>query len=97
MRRKDLDTLSRVKSRLLSGEERVRNMKWEYEVTLQRFGRLRLERDDLFTKFQDAMYEAQQKASFKGLILEKKLVVAQAELEKKESQLTEVLVHWFLY
>ncbi len=93
--RRDLDTLRSVKSRLLTGEERLRNMKWEYEVAQQQFARLKAERDDLFDKFQDALYDVQQKAGFKGLLLEKKLVVAQSELEKKESQLTEVcgLVH----
>jgi hypothetical protein len=89
-RRADLDTLKQVKSRLLTGEDRLQKMKWEYEVSQQRFARLKLERDDLFQKFQDAVYDVQQKAGFRGLLLEKKVVLAQTELEKKEAQLTEV-------
>ncbi len=34
--------------------------------------------------------DVQAKAGFRGLLLEKKLAVATADLEKKESQLTEV-------
>ncbi len=88
---KDMESLKRVKGRLLRGEDSLQSMKWEYEVLQQRFGRLRAERDDLFQKFQDTMYDVQQKAGFRGLLLEKKIVLAASELEKKESQLTEIL------
>lgn len=88
--REDLETLGRVKSKLLSGEEKLQNMKWEYEVAQQRLTRLKKEREDLFEQFQAVMYDVQQKAGFRGLLLEKKIVVAESELEKKDSQLTEV-------
>ena len=83
-------TLQKVKAKLLVGEQKLRDMQWEHEVLEQRFSRLRRERDDLYEKFQDALYDVQQKAGFKGLLLQKKLDVAHSELEKKEAHLTEV-------
>jgi hypothetical protein len=88
--RKEMATLQKVKAKLLVGEQKLRDMQWEHEVLEQRFRRLRAERDDLYEKFQDALYDVQQKAGFKGLLLQKKLDVAHGELEKKEAHLTEV-------
>lgn len=90
--RKEMGILSRLKKRLLEGESELQNMKWQFEVAHQRAGRLTSERDHLFDQFTHAMYDVQAKAGFRGLLLEKKLAVATADLEKKESQLTEILV-----
>ena len=49
------------------------------------------ERDDLYNKFVSAIHEVQQKAGFKNLLLEKKLLALADVLEKKEAQLNEVL------
>ena len=49
------------------------------------------ERDELYTSFQTALYDVQQKTGFKNLLLEKKLEAAGEDLEKKEAQLSEVL------
>ena len=51
------------------------------------------ERDDLYNKFVSAIHEVQQKAGFKNLLLEKKLLALADVLEKKEAQLNEVQVH----
>jgi hypothetical protein len=88
--RKEMATLQRVKAKLVVGEQRLRDMQWEHEVLEQRFARLRSERDDLKEKFHDAVYDVQQKAGFKALLLRKKLDAAHSELEKKEAHLTEV-------
>ena len=48
------------------------------------------ERDDLYSKFVSSIHEVQQKAGFKNLLLEKKLLALADVLEKKEAQLNEV-------
>lgn len=89
--RRDLEALTDLKSRLLVGAEKYKGMQWEYEVLSQRFDRLKGERDDLYDKLQSALYDVQQKAGFKQLLLEKRLEAAEGALEKKEAQLTEIL------
>lgn len=89
--RKEMATLQKVKAKLVVGEQRLRDMQWEHEVLEQRYTRLQAERDDLKEKFQDALYDVQQKAGFKALLLRKKLDAAHTELEKKEAHLTEIL------
>lgn len=49
------------------------------------------ERDELYAKFEQSIYDVQQKTGLKGLILERKLEALSEELEKKEAQLAEVL------
>ena len=45
-----------------------------------------------YNKFVSAIHEVQQKAGFKNLLLEKKLLALADVLEKKEAQLNEVTV-----
>ena len=49
------------------------------------------ERDDLYSKFERAIFDVQQKSGLKNLVLERKLEVVGDQLEKKEAQLGEVL------
>ncbi|XP_030872719.1 dynein regulatory complex subunit 4 [Leptonychotes weddellii] len=49
------------------------------------------ERDELYRKFTAAILEVQQKVGFKNLVLERKLQVLSASVEKKEVQFSEVL------
>ena len=49
------------------------------------------ERDDLYSKFENAIFEVQQKSGLKNLVLERKLEAVGDQLEKKEAQLGEVL------
>ena len=55
-------------------------------------GQVQQERDDLYNKFVSAIHEVQQKAGFKNLLLEKKLLALADVLEKKEAQLNEVQI-----
>jgi hypothetical protein len=89
--RRDLEALQAVKRELLVAEEELRVQQWEREVLQQRFDRLSGEKRQLHTKFQDAVYNVQQKAGFRNLLLEKKLAAAGESLEKKEAQVAEVL------
>lgn len=87
----DVETLKKVKAKLLVGTERLKALQWEHEVLQQRHERAVKERDSLYTSFQTALYDVQQKTGFRNLLLEKKLEAASEDLEKKEAQLSEVL------
>ena len=60
----------------------------------QRFHHVEKERDELYEKFESAIYDVQQKSGFRNLLFEKKLDVYGEELEKTEGQLNH-LIHSF--
>ena len=64
---------------------------WEHEVLEQRFHHVEKERDELYDKFENTIYDVQQKSGFKNILLERKLQAINESLEKKESQLSEVI------
>ncbi|XP_059926892.1 dynein regulatory complex subunit 4 [Gadus macrocephalus] len=88
---KDKASLASAKARLKVGEQEAKDLKWEHEVLEQRFTKIQAERDELYTKFTQAIQEVQQKSGFKNLLLERKLTALTDCLEKKEAQLNEVL------
>ena len=57
----------------------------------QRHHHVEKERDELYDKFESTIYDVQQKAGFKNILLERKLTAINESLEKKEAQLSEVL------
>ena len=57
----------------------------------QRFKKLEAERDNLHKNFVSAVQEVVQKANFKKLLLERKVVALADSLEKKDAQLNEIL------
>jgi septal ring factor EnvC (AmiA/AmiB activator) len=85
-------TLQLTKQRLAQADKQFKNLEWEKEVLSQRFTKVERERDDLYARFEASVYELQQKAGLKGVLLERKLEAAYEVLEKKESQLAEILV-----
>lgn len=88
---KDKTTLTLTKQRLVQADKQFKNLEWEKEVLSQRFGKVEAERNDLYKRFEASVLELQQKTGLKGLLLERKLEAAHEALEKKESQLAEVL------
>jgi len=88
---KDKMSLQNAKSRLHVLETQLRDLTWEHEVLEQRFHHVEKERDELFEKFESTIYDVQQKSGFKNILLEKKLQAMNESLEKKESQLSEVI------
>merc|ERR1712070_548468 len=50
------------------------------------------ERDGLYSKFQNAIYEVQQKSGLKNLMLEKKLDAVEESLEVTDAQVSELLM-----
>ena len=88
---KDKLSLSHTKARLVATEKQLKNLEWEHEIFEQRFEQIQQERDELYDKFESSIYEVQQKNGLKSMMLERKLVAMQEQLEKEEAQLGEVL------
>merc|ERR1712061_862906 len=49
------------------------------------------ERDELYSKFQHAIYDVQQKSGLKNLLLERKIDAVEEALETSEAQVSELL------
>ena len=62
-----------------------------FKVLEQRFQKLQAERNDLHSNFVSSVQEVVQKANFKKLLLERKVVALADSLEKKDAQLNEIL------
>jgi myosin heavy subunit len=88
---KDKRSLKRSKHRLVIQEKEMKDLRWEHEVLEQRFKKLETERDGLHKNFVSAVQEVVQKATFKKLLLERKVVALADSLEKKDAQLNEIL------
>lgn len=88
---KDKRSLKRSKNRLVIQEKEMKDLRWEHEVLEQRFQKLEIERDSLHKNFVSAVQEVVQKANFKKLMLERKVVALADSLEKKDAQLNEIL------
>lgn len=84
--------LKQTKDKVDVTEESIKKLDWEYEILQQKFTKFKEERDILFQQLETAVYEQQQKAGFKRLLLEKSLEAVHDTLEKKEVALHEVAV-----
>eukprot|EP01064_Diplonema_japonicum_P031273 TRINITY_DN5533_c0_g1_i3.p1 TRINITY_DN5533_c0_g1~~TRINITY_DN5533_c0_g1_i3.p1 ORF type:complete len:535 (+),score=175.78 TRINITY_DN5533_c0_g1_i3:1174-2778(+) len=87
----DKTALRTAKQSLLGLEQKLKTLSWEHEVLDQRYNKLQEEKELIFKKYQQMMNEIQQKAVFKGVVLQKNVEVLTAQLEKKDAQLGEVL------
>ena len=88
---KDKVTLQLTKQRLLHADKQLKNIEWEKEVLSQRFSKVEAERNELYGKFEASILDVQQKTGLKGMILERKVEALHDALEKKQTQLGEVL------
>ncbi len=88
---KDKLSLANAKARLVMTDDQLKQLRWEHEVLEQKFDHVSKERDELYEKFEQAIYSVQQKSGLKNLILEKKLGEVSERLETKEAQLNEVI------
>ena len=84
-------TLQLTKQRLVQADKQFKNLEWEKEVLSQRFAKVEAERNELYERFEASIFELQQKTGLRGALLERKLEAAYEVLEKKESQLAEIL------
>jgi len=80
-----------VKDKIRQSETMLHRMEFQHEVLQQQLTRVTKERDELYTKFQHAIYDVQQKSGLKNLILEKKIDSIEEALETTEAQVSELL------
>ena len=57
---KDKASLQAAKKRAAETEKALKNLEWEHEVQTQRFAEVEKERDELYAKFERAIFEVQQ-------------------------------------
>ena len=88
---RDKSELDRTKAEILIYEQSIRGLEWETEVLTQRFEKVQVDRDGLYTQFQDVIYDVQQKSGFKNLLLERRMEALRKAMEKKDGELNEVL------
>ncbi|KRX07161.1 hypothetical protein PPERSA_00071 [Pseudocohnilembus persalinus] len=81
-----------LKQRISEYEEKFRKMEYEYEVKLQQFQYFKRDRDFLFDKFNNTVYDIHQKTGLQNLILEKKVTNIQDDIELKDLCLHQTLV-----
>lgn len=89
--KEDKKKLQAVKEKIKEAEQTLHWMEFQHEVLQQQLGRITIERDELYNKFQGAIYDVQQKAGLKNLILEKKIDTVEEALETTEAQVSEIL------
>jgi len=87
----DKKKLASVKEKIKQSETLLHRMEFQHEVLQQQLKTTTSERDELYTKFQHSIYDVQQKAGLKNLILEKKIDAIDEALETTEAQVTEML------
>lgn len=72
-------------------EEEYKRLEYEYEVSLQNFSYMEKEKESLFDKYEEVMYDIHQKSGLRNLILEKKKALIKERLEAKDCELNKVL------
>merc|ERR1719161_2863838 len=87
----DKKKLAAVKKKISQSEKMLLSMEFQHEVLQQQLTRVTDEQDELYTKFQHAIYDVQQKSGLKNLILEKKIDSIEEALETTEAQVSELL------
>merc|ERR1712003_199487 len=87
----DKKKLASVKEKIKQSETLLHRMEFQHEVLQQQLTNVSGEREDLYTKFQHAIYDVQQKSGLKNLILEKKIDAVEEALETSEAQVSELL------
>jgi hypothetical protein len=89
--RADIAALLETKAAIVVIQDRLESLRWEHEILEQRFGRLVGERDTLYDRFTKALHEVKQKAGFKALVLEERVVAASEAATKAGTMLREVV------
>merc|ERR1711988_1035344 len=73
--------LTAVKEKIANAEALLNRMEFQHEVLQQQLTTVSAERDELYGKFQHAIYDVQRKSGLKNLILEKKIDSIEEVLE----------------
>eukprot|EP00997_Jenningsia_sp_PLL12_P005162 NODE_2075_length_994_cov_61.579894_g1696_i0.p1 GENE.NODE_2075_length_994_cov_61.579894_g1696_i0~~NODE_2075_length_994_cov_61.579894_g1696_i0.p1 ORF type:complete len:282 (+),score=96.03 NODE_2075_length_994_cov_61.579894_g1696_i0:75-920(+) len=88
---KDKMSLRNTRSRLTVLEEQFKKMEVAHKELQQKYAKVEQERDNLVANFEESLVDVRQRAGFKNTILEKRLTEVQSTLDKKDSQLGQVL------
>merc|ERR1712146_498517 len=83
--------MGEVKAKILVTDEELKKVEWEREVLEQRYEKVRKERDVLYQNLQGAVYEVQQKAGFKNMLLNKKSKLLEKKLDTNAVMLGEAI------
>jgi len=83
--------LKTVKDKIAYTETQLKRMEFQHEVLQQQLSHTTSERDELYSNFKHAIYDVQQKAGLKNLLLEKKIDAVDEALETSEAQVAELL------
>lgn len=87
----DKKRLAAVKEKIKQHEAQMHRMEFQHEVLQQQLKTTNAEREDLYSKFQYAVYDVQQKSGLKNLLLEKKIDTVEEALETTEAQVDELM------
>lgn len=87
----DKKRLADAKEKIRQAETHLRRMEFQHEVLQQQLKTTQGERDELYSKFQYAIYDVQQKAGLRNLLLEKKIDTVDEALETTEAQIDELM------
>lgn len=87
----DKVTLQQTKDRVEEIDQSLKKLTWEHDVLLQKTKGVEAERDILFRKLEQTIYDVQQKSGFQQLLAEKKFEAASELLEVKDVALQEVV------
>merc|ERR1711953_233707 len=87
----DKKKLAAVKEKIKQSETMLKRMEFQHEVLQQQLATVSGERDELYGKFQHAIYDVQRKSGLKNLILEKKIDSIEEALETTEAQVSEIV------
>ena len=88
---RDKKELREVKAKILTTDEEYKKVEWEREVLEQRYAKVKAERDALYSNLQSAVYEVQQKAGFKNMLLNKKTNLLKKKLDTNAVMLGEAI------
>merc|ERR1712093_734920 len=88
----DKKKLNEVKEKIKDSERMLNRMQFQQEVLHQQLEHVGDERDSLYSKFQNAIYEVQQKSGLRNLFLEKRLDAVEESLEVTDAQVSELLI-----
>lgn len=90
---RDKVELRGAKAQLLVLEQDHATLAWEFEVLQQRHAQVEREVADLNAQFRSAVDDVQQKSGLKTLLLDRKMDAMTRQLEQKDAELNEVLLH----
>eukprot|EP00250_Pteridium_aquilinum_P001330 c1153_g1_i1 orf=158-1591(+) len=87
---KDKLSLQQSRTALAEHSKQLKNLEFEKGALQQRFDEVRNERDELYNRFENGVFELQQKSNLKNLLIQRKVQVLEENLEKKDAQIAEV-------